>query len=153
MAWTVRYDLPTHTAGGNTCYICCAGQRQDHKGQMEAMLDPNRHIEFEGWLVVCSSCIIEAAHELGLPTEQLRGRLQDQIDRLSAKLDEATIRANAAEEALGALRRYDNVRDTDAHVMPSSSVPDLAFDSDLAGEELDEGAGAPARRSLSGRRR
>lgn len=152
MAWTVRYDLPDHTAMGNTCYICCAGQRQDHTGQMEPMLDPNRHIEFEGWLIICSHCIIEAAHDLGLPTESLRHKLQDQIDRLSAKLDEATIRANAAEEALGALRRYDTVRDPDANVMPSSSVSDLAFDPDLAGEELDEGTGASARRSPRGRR-
>lgn len=151
MGWTVRYDMPDHTAGGNTCYVCRAGQRQDHKGQMEAMLDPNIHIEFEGWMLICASCIVEAAHDLGLPTEQLRGRLQDQIDALSAKLDTAQIRADAAEEALGAIRRYDLMRDPDAHVMPSSSISDLAFDPSLAGEDLGEGKGAPARRSPRGR--
>lgn len=109
MAWTVRYDLPTHTAGGNTCYVCRAGQRQDHKGQMEAMLDPNIHIEFEGWMMICASCIVEAAHDLGLPTESLRQRLQEQIDKLSAKLDETQIRADAAETALDAIRRYEVV--------------------------------------------
>jgi len=152
MGWTVRYDMPDHTAGGNTCYVCRAGQRQDHKGQMEALLDPNIHIEFEGWMLICASCIVEAAHDLGLPTESLRQKLQDQIDRLSAKLDETQIRADAAEEAVRAMTRYNLVRSPDADSSPSPSVPDLAFDADLAGEDLGEGEGTPARRSL-GRRR
>lgn len=88
----------------NTCYLCKAARRPDEK-----VIDTGIHIDFEGFLAICESCIVEAAGELGLLTRDKAERLYDKMDRLATQLDEARIRADAAEAAVDSIRRYELV--------------------------------------------
>lgn len=158
MAWTIRQDLPTHTAGGNTCYICRTDPRRDMRtGLLEPMMDPNIHIEFEGYLIICSTCIKEGATQLGMLSEKQQEHMNEQLARLGDKLDETEIRARMAEDALDALRRYELVKTKKevqhADPLPEPSVPEFTLDAGVEGEDLGEGAGTPSRRSFSSRRR
>lgn len=101
----VLNEYPPGTAL-NTCYLCKSARRDG-----EQIVDTGVHIDFEGFLALCGSCIAEAASALGLLSTDKAERIYAKLDRLSAQLSEARIRADAAETALDGLRRYDAVVD------------------------------------------
>jgi hypothetical protein len=88
----------------NTCYLCKSARRPG-----ERIVDTGIHIDFEGFLAICGSCIEEAASGLGLLAAKQAAKLAAKVSALQDLLDEARIRADAAESALDSLRRYDAV--------------------------------------------
>jgi hypothetical protein len=89
----------------NACYLCKAARRTG-----ERIVDTGIHIDFEGFVAICGSCIEEAASGLGLLSARQADKLRTENTELSRRYVEAQIRADAAEAALDALRRYEHVR-------------------------------------------
>lgn len=97
-----KYDSPSASSG--LCFHCRASKRPG-----EGIIDLGRDINEErGAVQICASCFDEGARISGAQSKQTRA-LEEKIARLTERLDEALIRADAAETALDALRRYDLV--------------------------------------------
>lgn len=94
------------SAGKGACYVCRAHRRS----KTELVLDFERDIDFEGALQVCAPCIKEAAKLTGAVAEAT-AKLRREKDDLAQRYVEAQVRADAAEAALDALRRYETVKD------------------------------------------
>lgn len=97
-------EYPLGTPGG-VCYFCKSARRNG-----ERVVDTFILIDFEGPLTFCESCAREVAHLLGMPSEREAEALREDNARLRERLDDASVRADSAETALDALRRYDLVR-------------------------------------------
>lgn len=89
---------------GGACFFCRANKRPG-----EQLIHTGIEVEYVGWAVVCSTCVTELGRLIGLPSLGSVSSLEEQVARLRERLDEATVRADAAETALDALRRYELV--------------------------------------------
>lgn len=53
-------------AAGTNCYLCHGAQRTLANGQRERMIDTLVHIEMEGFIAICESCVGHMADALGM---------------------------------------------------------------------------------------
>lgn len=105
MSWTVQNEFVPGTVG-MACYVCKCDLRPesptDQEGHEKA-LDTGIMIDFEGYVALCESCIIEAGHLIGLAEPGKVRMLEEMILDLTATLavvEDDRANALAAVEAL-----------------------------------------------------
>lgn len=104
MAFQLIDEYPVGSVSGG-CFFCRASKRPG-----ERLIHTYAEVEYVGWVVLCSTCVEELAHMLGMASTKQVAQLEEAAARLRERLDEATVRADAAETALDALRRYELVK-------------------------------------------
>lgn len=107
MPLTIVDDYPLGTARGNTCYVCGAGVRHlQAENRRERIVDLNRHIDFEGHLLVCETCWVEGARMLGMSDDGQAAQFQTSAMQLEAELAETLGRLAEAEQLVRLLRGH-----------------------------------------------
>lgn len=111
MSWTLHSEYPVGTAFG-ACFKCRASLRPG-----ERVLEPNIPTwdmppelvpgGSDGWMCFCETCITEAAQTLGMVTAKQSDDLRVEVAHAHAAASTLSLRAEAAEDALSALRYYD----------------------------------------------
>lgn len=114
MSWTLHNEYLPSTAFG-ACFKCRSARRPG-----ERILDPNLVTDdlppelvtghHDGHIMICESCITEAASLLGMLTPlQMAGQVADHAQAV-ADAEAAEERARVAEAALAAMRKYDELK-------------------------------------------
>lgn len=67
----------------STCFVCGASKRPG-----ERLIDTGIHIDMEGLLVVCESCVAEMATMMGYKTDIATHKMEAEIANLRGKLAE-----------------------------------------------------------------
>lgn len=131
MAVRIRDDVPQGTARGNGCYACGVGQSV-RKG--EQWVDFEQNIDFEGWLIICSTCVREAAAMLGMVGPGRAVDAEAELSAVQAEADELLAERNEALALVEALRRYDerkSVPPEDTAELPSPGINADSIASDI----------------------
>lgn len=95
----IHDDYPPNTRNANTCSACSCGHRMLREGRdlrRERIVDFDIPIDYEGFLMLCEQCVLEAARLLGYVSPEERDEalahaaaLGAENDRLSAEVTEA----------------------------------------------------------------
>lgn len=117
MAVTIHDDYPTHLRGGvrgaNTCSACHSGGGRIIKdplartGRPERVVDFSIDIDYEGWLMLCEQCIVEAAVALGMVTPGARDSALMELEQLRVEVETLRSERDEARELFRAIRSYD----------------------------------------------
>lgn len=88
MAWTIQPEFQDGTVGA-VCYVCKSTLRPytDGREGHEPAVDSGVHIEYEGWLAFCETCIVEAAALIGQMTPADAEQIRYERDRAEAELE------------------------------------------------------------------
>lgn len=94
-------EYPVGTAF-NGCYLCRASRRADE----DFVVDTERDIDFEGFLVLCQKCVAELGSMVGYVPSKKSDDLQKKLDGLHE--DYKTILAELADkdQLISLLRQY-----------------------------------------------
>lgn len=79
-------SLPKHTAKG-ACYVCGSGTRRHpkdarHSTGRELLIDTGHIIDFEGHLILCETCILQTADQLGALGPEQADALRAEVTQL-----------------------------------------------------------------------
>lgn len=121
MALTKRYDVLNNTANGNACYLCGSPQRI-LAGTPEPMIDTGLSIDWEGFLIFCSHCVVEMGHLLGMSTDLESDALKLENSELRTELDEVREKLSASEEFVSSFQHYKDVMETPEGVIVNSEL-------------------------------
>ncbi len=94
MSMRVEHGVPKGTAKG-VCYLCNAAPRrvdvdEVHPNGRELFVDTRIHIDYEGKLGICETCILNMALLCGYATPRLVAKYEAEITRLRAANDQLT---------------------------------------------------------------
>ena len=134
MSWTVQNEFVPGTVG-MACYVCkCDLRTESPTGQEghEKALDTGIMIDFEGYVAVCESCIIEAGHLIGLAEPDKVRELEESILDLTASLTVTEEERDNALTAVEALMRL--------------PAPSVAVDPVVSAEVVEQAAKRPVGR-------
>lgn len=98
-------EYPPGTARGG-CYLCAASTRT-LQGRREQIIDTGITVDYEGRLAICECCVLEMASHYGLVPASDHDTLTARVADLEEQLSVAHAQAEAASQALDALRRVD----------------------------------------------
>lgn len=126
MSWTIQNEFVPGTVA-MACYVCkCDLRPESPTGQEghEKALDTGIMIDFEGYVALCESCVIEAGNLIGL-TEPAKVRdLEEQILDLAATLATTAEERDNALTAVDALRRLPALTGTVEAIVPATGGND-----------------------------
>lgn len=106
MAFEVRDVYPPGTVD-NTCYFCKASQRDMGQGRKELVIDTMTNIDFEGFLSICESCVLEMGRLIGMISPEQAIDLQFETAQLREDNRAVNEQLNDTLEALSMLRKVD----------------------------------------------
>lgn len=96
MPVSIRDDYPLGCAREGSCVCCGAGRRDLGYGRVEKVVDLGVSFDFEGFLMICETCVREAAGLLGMIEPDQRDEalahaasMAAENDRLQREHDEA----------------------------------------------------------------
>lgn len=90
---------------GNRCYLCQCNQREDRTGARERVVDPNVHIDWEGPLQFCETCVVEMGRLVGMVTEAQIVEAENIAADAVAALDQALAEVADLRNAVESLTR------------------------------------------------
>ena len=116
--------LPEFSQGapGGVCFVCKSSRRTgdcvvdffvdpDDLGWHAATNLPGMSFELAaGNLEICSSCIVEVAHALGMKTTEQVNLMQEALDHTQSAWAVAVDRADAAEAALARMEHWETTK-------------------------------------------
>jgi len=128
MAWTVQNEFVPGTVG-MACYVCkCDLRPESPTGQdgHEVALDTGIMIDFEGYVALCESCIIEAGHLIGLAEPAKVAALELELEETQFDLLRVMEERNNALTAVEALMRLPAPSEAVEVVVPAEVVEQAA---------------------------
>lgn len=104
-----EYPQGTYT---NTC-ISCRDGRKRYNGENERVVDFNISVDFEGFYMLCETCVTEAARGLGLESPDVVEHLRNELAVATAELREARHRLAGADAIVEAVLELQERRSTE----------------------------------------
>jgi hypothetical protein len=101
-------EYPPGTANG-CCYLCRASIREID-GRKEKVVDTLVHIYGEGYLVLCESCLSEAARLLNMLTPESSTKLEERNKELQAEVLQMKTDLAIAGDTIVSLTRWNEVQ-------------------------------------------
>lgn len=115
MSWNVQSDIPLN-ARNHACAVCHVDRPRPIPGapqHHERIIETGAFIDGEGEVVICESCIVDVAVQLGMKRASDFGQLQAELEAAKIGLIDHRNHIEQLTDERDALRTALRVRDSD----------------------------------------